>query len=514
VDAAFVTTLADAVGDSVTGMLWCDNSGSGEAYGAPASDASDFYDYHFYCDLHYFDPLVDYFRRDWGAPRPWIFGEFCDADDFRHTDETRAAFGGDLPWWLREPNPIHSVDMLATIEQDARMARLNLPYTSDELRAIAYRQSFMIRKTILEKVRSRAGMGGYVLTSLKDNPLATSALFDDFMRPKYDAAAFQQFNADSVLLLGQGRAREWRYGGDRPRRFDMRNRAAGEPARLNVILAHVGPRLDSGELRWRVMDSGGATLAHGEQSVDGPLPRGDPGVIGLIEFIAPDRDRAVQLTLRVDLRAGDRLIHNEWPFWIYPPVTAWPEVGMVDPGGSLAGLDDLYAAARPLDGDPGAWPDVAVASALTPALLDYLRGGGKALLIQTSDRPLPSKAVPFWREAIKLIGAHPVMRAFPHAGYADMQFYHLASDRALDTARLADAVPDLRDTQSLLGRLDARVFTWTDYLIEARVGAGTLIATTLRFMGGQGDQMSGLRDNVAGRFLLHELLAHLARIQH
>ena len=30
-----------------------------------------------------FTPLMDHFRRDWRAPRPWIFGEFCDADDYR-----------------------------------------------------------------------------------------------------------------------------------------------------------------------------------------------------------------------------------------------------------------------------------------------------------------------------------------------------------------------------------------------------------------------------------------------
>ena len=52
----------------ISDVLVCDNSGSGEAYGGPSSDYADFNDYHFYCDLHNFDPLVDHFRRDWRPP--------------------------------------------------------------------------------------------------------------------------------------------------------------------------------------------------------------------------------------------------------------------------------------------------------------------------------------------------------------------------------------------------------------------------------------------------------------
>ena len=55
---------------------------------------------------------------------------------------------------------------------------------------------------LLEKVRARDGMGGYVITSLRNTPLASS-LFDDPGRSKYDPATFRQFNADTVLLLGQ-----------------------------------------------------------------------------------------------------------------------------------------------------------------------------------------------------------------------------------------------------------------------------------------------------------------------
>ena len=78
-------------------------------------------------------------------------------------------------------------------------------------------------------------------------------------------------------------------------------------------------------------------------------------------------------------------------------------------------------------------------------------------------------------------------------------------------AHLANILPEAQVKRSLLGRLDARVFTWADYLVELAVGSGTLIATTLRFMGGQGDQVVGLRDNVAGRFLMNAILSYLSK---
>ncbi len=117
----------------------------------------------------------------------------------------------------------------------------------------------------------------------------------------------------------------------------------------------------------------------------------------------------------------------------------------------------------------------------------------------------------FWPNALKIIGDHPVMNAMPHAGFVDMQFYGLGTDWALDTGQLPRALPGLTEMRSLLRRLDTGQFTVADYLIEAQIGAGWLIASTLRFQGGMGDQPFGLRGQVAGRWLLYQLLQRLSR---
>jgi hypothetical protein len=513
VDADLLAKLDAIVRGGTTGALLCDNSGSGEAYGGLAYDYADFNDYHFYCDLQYFTPLVDHFGRDFRPARPWIFGEFCDADDYRDLDEIASSNGGALPWWLAEKNPLHPLTFIAYPEQAARMAKLDIPFSHQDIQRISRQQSFAVRKTILEKVRSRAGMGGYVVTGLRDTPLATSSMFDDLGRAKYDAEAFRQFNADAVLTLEAGRTRIWRQGGDRPAPVDRFNHAAGAPVSLRAILASSGGDVPdwADELRWRLTDQSGTTVAEGQAAVPKPFKNAGGDIqfmreIASIEFIAPTVERAAEYTLSAEAcYHGESVTRNQWPLWVYPAVNTWPEgLTIYDPAGSLNLLDDLLQSARDAtrsgEFDPAS---ILITSALTPEVRAFVERGGRALVLQTGAGSIPAQPCPFWREAIKLLYNHPVMDAFPHCGYADLQFYGLAGDYALETTGWADAV------QPLLRRLDARQFTLLDYLCEGRIGEGRVIASTLRFGGGSGDQPLGLRRSPAGRYLLAQLLAHL-----
>lgn len=512
VDADMLTQLNDIVRARTSGVLVCDNSGSGEAYGGLPFDFADFNDYHFYSDLQYFDPLVDHFRRDWRRPRPWLFGEFNDADDYRDLDEIAGAYGGELPWWLTEWNPLHPRAFVGYPAQRERMAALDLAVPDQALVHISRQQSFAVRKAVLEKVRARAGMGGYVVTGLRDTPLATSAVLDDLNRQKYPPDAFRAFNADTVLLLGRGRARRWTQGGDRPVPLEPYSFPAGGLVAFDVILAHAGPPLPASTLIWQVFDADGHRVADGVWDVPGPLAGGPPQAIGHLAFLAPPVKTAATLRLQVRLEPthGQRT-ENSWALWIFPVVTQWPAgVGILDPSGALAGLGDLWHAAIPLTDDRSLGDvNVLLTSALPPHVVYFLRNGGAVILLQNGDRPLPTVDVPFWRESIKIIERHRATNNLPHDGFVDMQFYGLATDRAFDTARLETALTDAY-LRPILRRLDARQFTAAEYLVEMRIGAGRMIASTLRFQGGLGDQPSGLGDHLAGRWLLYNLLLSLA----
>ncbi len=512
VDAGLLEKLDHLARDQVTGAQFCDNSGSGEAYGGLAFDFADFNDYHFYCDMQYFDPLVDHFRRDWRAPRPWIFGEFNDADDYRDVDEIAAAYNGQLPWWFTERNPIYPPTFPAYAEQRQRMdqARARIGLDDQALVRLSRQQSFVVRKTILEKVRVRSGMGGYVVTGLRDTPVATSALFDDLGRSKYDPQAFRTFNADTILLLGWGRSRVWKHGGDRPAPSAPNTVLAGQDVAFNIVLAHSGPTLDYGELNWRIVDSQNVVLADGYEDAAYPLDgRERPRAIGTARFKAPLTEVALSLRIEADFAVPGQQFHNSWPLWVLPEVKTWQDgIGVVDPAGCLVGLDDLWQHAKNQSAN-GHDQCILLTSVLSDDVLRFLDGGGSALLLQQGPSPLPVLACPFWREGIKIIGDHPALAAFPHAGYVDLQFYGFATDWAIDTDKLTAFLPTATNVRSLLRRLDARQFTISDYLIEMQVGAGRLIATTLHFQGGAGDQPPGLQFQTAGRWLLFQLLEAL-----
>jgi hypothetical protein len=140
----------------------------------------------------------------------------------------------------------------------------------------------------------------------------------------------------------------------------------------------------------------------------------------------------------------------------------------------------------------------------------YVERGGKALLLQQGSKPLPAIRCPFWREGITLFPKHPIWEVFPQRGYADLQFFGLAGDAAFDTPRLAQNIAGCEQFRPILRRLDARNFTISEYLFEARIGAGLLLGCSLRLQGGCGSQPYGWERNPAGAFLLWTLLDYLA----
>ncbi len=492
-DAELLNALNTTVRANSSGALVCDNSGSGEAYAGLNFDYADFNDYHFYADLHYFTPLLDLFRRDWRPARPLIFGEFCDADDYR--DPAALLEEGQRPKWRDYFGIEGNLSRWAYSIQEDLMATNALPFTDAQIAAISRKQSFVVRKTILERTRARGEIGGYVLTGLRDTPMSSSGVFDDAGLNKYDPDEFRLFNSDAVLLLEQGRSRRWTNGGDRPYPADLFNHRSGAQASFRVVLAltQAANGGQYGELAWRIGSVRGGNYG-GKVQIHNTSAK-SPCEIARIEFKLPDVERAEQWTFEVEL---DGKLKNHWSLWIYPSLL--PLDAMIyDPAGTLGDLHFLSKADFSRD-------EVVIAGAFTSELEAYLREGGKAVLIQTGAGALPTQPVPFWRESIKLLCDHPIMNVFPHQGYADLQFYHLVTDQAFDTAAFRDM-----EVTPVMRRLDARLFTMLDYIADVRVGKGRMIATTLRLFGGVGDQVQGLEANVAGETLLHQMRRALDR---
>ena len=201
-DAEFLRSLADEARHYFPNTLLCDNSGSAEAYGGVGTALSDFYDYHFYTDPHFFAGLVDHFDRPYRPARPWLFGEFCDADTGRDFSALQPE-----PWWLHEPVALDRDDFLSTRDYRQRLLAAGVADGGQTLTRIARKQATAVRKFILEQARLHDATGGYVISGWSDTPITTSGIVDDQGELKFDPAEWQRFNADAVLLLERERRR-------------------------------------------------------------------------------------------------------------------------------------------------------------------------------------------------------------------------------------------------------------------------------------------------------------------
>jgi hypothetical protein len=516
VDGELLAQLNAAVRGLVSGAAFCDNSGSGESYGGLDFDFADFTDYHPYYDLHYFEPLLDNWRRDWITARPWIFGEFNDADGYRSQAELRAAHGGQKPWWLTAEMPTTTwrPEAAALIDVDERLARANPGLPEERLVQIAAEQACMVRKYTIETLRRRRAMGGYVVTGLRDTPIATSGVFDDFDRPKWPAETALAFNSDSILCLDGVRRRRWRFGGDRPERVDLHNHWSGESADWRVILsAYTGLAGQTGPrellLDWSLTGADGETIAAGQARAVKDFRASEPLEVAALRCSLPEVSTARRLTLRAALRGAGLDLTNTWPVWVYPRVRLPAGLGVYDPASALEDLADWLGGARRLNNAPQ--PEdipVLAAAAWADWMPAYLQLGGSIVLLQQGDAPLPARRGPFWRENLRLISDHPLWAGFAHEGWAGLQFFGLAGDVMFETGRLGEVL-SADWVRPVLRRLDAREFYMTDYLFEAGIGRGRLLACALRVQGGRGAQPGGAR-NPAGAFLLGQMTAYLA----
>jgi hypothetical protein len=517
VDVALLSQLNAIVRRHADAALVCDNSGSGEAYGGLAVDFADFADYHTYGDIHFLESMLDHWRRDWQPPRPLIFGEFCDCDGFRDRDAVIAAHSGVVPWWLTDDIPTHTwrPEVVAQIEAEARIAAAAPGVSAPELVRIAAAQALVVRKYTLETVRRRRQVQGYVITGLRDTPIATSGVFDDLWQPKWPIQTFGAINGDHMLALDTGRGRVWRHGGDRPQHLDAHNWWAGSIVRLHIILNHTAPRtVRSGQLAWQVATLDGHPIAGDTALLHHPIEPGCPSAAAVVEFTLPAAQAAHELQLSAHFRGDGVECENRWPLWSYPPLQMeWNTVGLYDP---LFRLSDYAALGLSPVTPPrhSETPPVLVTSVVDAFILDHLECGGAALLLQPEDGSLPVLRVPFWREALKIFAPHPLWQQFPQRGYADLQFWGLASDAVFDTNQIAHSLPRSQTVTPILRRLDARSLTIADYLCEFVVGRGRLLACSLRLHGGLGYQPTSLNRNVAGYFLLILLLERLSVVQY
>lgn len=513
IDASTLNALYRMIKERDAQMIICDNSGSGECYDGAKNAQSDIYDYHFYAELYNLDGLINEFTRSDRETKPWLFGEYNDADTFRLLHGRPL---DDADWWL---DPDEKRNLLRLVHkgfdsdqpvyrQKEILEQYGVLDEVAELPELSVRQMHSTRKYIFELTRSYKEIKGYNVTAIRDVPITASGVFDEHMQPKIDPAAMRRINGEIVVSLNKNLARVWDNGGDRFLHGDPFNHFAGETLEGRLTLSNRGNRPLAGSMEVSLQD-GDRVLYRREEPFRAPAHH--VGELTKLSVPLPEQDGAKRLALRVRLRHEDGEYENGWDIWVYPDNPVRRTIHLLDYAGGFRGIEDRYEVKRLTGhGDLATLraDDLLLTTAFDAAVAQAAERGVRVLAVVKERGYFPITCGPFYREGVKAILPHPVADKLDHLGYAGLQFFGIGTDRYFDKLELERTIGAYAP---IIRRYDARKFSVGDYLLEYRPGSGRVFATTLNFDGGQGSQPNDFSRNPLAAWLLDTIITELAQ---
>lgn len=491
-------------------MILCDNSGSGECFDGVCGADSDIYDYHFYPELPRFDALLHEFTAGYRKKKPWLFGEYNDADTFRPVAGTKY----EAVWWT---NPSERKNLLRKVHKGFgsdqpvyRQREILESYgVSDEiggLEELSRRQMMDTRKYLLEMTRSFPEIKGYNITTIRDVPLTTSGIFDGEGNSKCDARIMKRINGDVVIALQKDLGRIWEHGGDRFRNADPFNYYAGSSIKGRLVISNRSNRELEGFVRLRLRSGDRLIL---EQAESCRIRRNETAQLLQLAVRLPELVCPMLYTLEAEVSGDDFSYSNSWEVWSYPRVQNNQPLYLLDDSGSFSGIENFFTVERIKDmrdirklraGD------ILLTTRQDEEVSDCLPKGVPMIVCVKGDGGIPVRYVPFYREGVKRIFPHPVTDRLKHKGYAALQFFGISTDRAFDKKEMESYAGTYK---SLIRRYDARTYEVHDYLVEYQKNNRRILATTLQLDGGQGSQPADFASNPLAVWLLNGMLEYL-----
>jgi len=441
----------------------------------------DFYDDHPYGNNHtWVNTLRGFNEYILGhGLKPLLLGECMAADTWPKHEQLTRELGTNRPW--------HAPGVLDDLPRwESRMKALGGPQGIEHLRPDSLRYALLMRKYQAETFRREIPYGGYVISVIRDVPIASMGLIDYTGAPKWSPADWA-WQRDTLLLLKTP--------------SDHRAFASGQQMNSSVLLSHFGPAaISKGQLAVSLAgrDTGTVRRVTVDQ-VD--QNAGTLAALTQLDWTAPEVNVPTRFLLTAVLTAGKDAFTNQWPVWVVPaapgPATPLQFHSSIPQAlrEELLTLSSEPASTKETNLAPG---HIVVASRFDDELARFLEAGGRVLLLPDGQRhSFPLSAHWFLRGA-PYIPTGKVLGGVPRDLLLELQHFDLASDVVPDLAHLESFQPWLM----LWDTHDQKTTVKTHGLVfETRVGPGRLLVSALQHRG---------PDNPAGRWLLGMLINHLA----
>jgi hypothetical protein len=337
--------------------------------------------------------------------------------------------------------------------------------------------ALLMRKYQIEAFRREVPAGGYVVSVMRDFPLAGMGLIDYRGQPKWQEQDWA-WHRDTMLLM--------KTEGDR-RAF-----TANEAFAPEVSVAHAG-QLPAGKVHWQLTGSWPTEPAAVSLTDTRAVTLKAPPVL---KVYSPMR-----FELKASLEAGAVKAANEWPMWMVPPRDPDTLPPMIRHSSMPKdAFDELFPGAKaPPDNEPAA--GIIVARRLDEKLLELLQAGDRVLLLPDGCKGSPPLRPHWFLRGGPLVAPHPSLRGTPRQMIVELQHFDLAGDVIPDVGYLDEIEPVV----VLWDNHDIKEVKTHALVFEAKVGEGRLFVSALRHGG---------TNNPAGKWLLDRFALHLASNHH
>lgn len=434
----------------------------------------DFYDDHPYGNNHTWVSTLDRLKQHIAErkDKPLVLGEAIAADTWVDHKALLGVVGEERPFWL--PGFLDGNQ-----EWLMQMEDVSGPVDVGRLTKDSKHFAFLMRESQIETYRREVPCGGYVVSVIRDFPLASMGLLDFLGHPKWPASAWR-WHGETMILLKTA--------------ADRRSFSSGEALQADLIISHFGQQaIKDATMTTIVQRNNGEVIAR-DVSRSVSVDAGDVRKGTRLDAKLPEVTSPTRFIVRVKLDCGSQTFENAWPLWILPNARTDSVQSPQLHESCSDGIRQLFPSAKEFEG--ANQHAMVIASRLDRVLIEFIESGGRVFLMPDGERgSLPLNNVWFLRGG-PFIADHPFTAKVPRELLVELQHFDLAGPVVPDVSYLEQISPILMfwDNHDL-----QRVKTH-GLVFETRVGQGRLLVSTLNHSS---------PTNSAGRWLLGGLLHHL-----
>ncbi len=463
----------------------------------------DFYDDHPYGNNHTWLAKLAELDAHISArdPKPLILGEAIAADTWDGNSNFYSSLNEVNFSWRAAHESLSVADQPRYLQKVARDHRLS------DLRVIgqdAKRLALATRKYQIEAFRYRLPKAGYVVSVIRDFPLASMGLIDRAGNAKWSAEDFA-WHGDPQLVLNAG---SW-----------LRSVVADQVWKPTIHVAGETGLPAGIQLRYQWLDrESGEMLREGQVGCERDA-RGRPMVELAIPLAAAPEPWPGELKVElVDSQRDAILASNAWDLWVVPEPKPKPK-----PKSKASGLVKrraIYVDASVSDAELTALGLVAKGSErithggqitrqtptgeslilskrLSPMVLDCVTEGARCLLLADGSPGSLATREHWFLRGGPLVAEQAIVKRVNRQMLVELQPFDLAGAVMFDFPLMDEVQPLL----SLWDNHDLSYYRSHALLWEARAGAGVIVCSSLNHGEGSG---------AAGRFLFESLLEYVA----